>query len=314
MKYNKIACLFPGQGAQFVGMAKEFNSESPASRSIFELADQILDKPLSEMILNGPIDELNQTKNCQTAIYVASMAMFAAFQDYVNFTPYVCAGLSLGEYTALTCGKWLTFEEALLLVEKRGALMNQACENHPGTMSVLMGFDSKQAEEIVRDVNLPRDLWLANFNCPGQLILSGTLKGIEAGEALAKDRGVKRVLRLNVHGAFHSGLMKEAEEELAPFIHTTKIDRGPSKIVMNVMGDFVESPDDVRKLLIKQVSHSVKWEQGIRAMETDGVDLYIEFGPGKTLSGMNKRIGLTAPTISIEKPEDLKQLEWMRGK
>lgn len=190
--------------------------------------------------------------------------------------------------------------------------MNEACESTTGKMAVIMGLDDQVVEELVKEVNLPNDLWVANFNCPGQVVISGTLKGIEAGSAAAKDRKAKRVLPLQVHGAFHSGLMQRAQEKLAPHIQQAPIVNGSSQLVMNVPGDFVSEVKDVRQNLIEQVTRSVRWEQGIRAMERQQVDLYIEFGPGKTLSGMNKRIGVSAPTNSIEKIEDLEQLSQLK--
>jgi [acyl-carrier-protein] S-malonyltransferase len=309
--FRRIAFLFPGQGAQHPGMAKDFVNTFSAARLTFEEADDLLKRPLSTLILEGPEDVLTQTKNSQVGIYVASVAILRVIQECYDFKPFVCAGLSLGEYTALTAGEWLPFRYALPLVQYRGQFMNEACETTSGTMAVVMGLETAVVEEMVREVNLPHDLWVANFNCPGQVVLSGTLKGIEAGTVAAKAKGAKRVLSLPVHGAFHSGLMRQAEENLAPYIQQAPIVQGEAQLVMNVPGDFVSDVEKVRYHLIQQVTHSVKWEQGIRAMEQQGIDLFIEFGPGKTLSGMNRRIGVQAPTLSIEKVEDLDLLSQM---
>jgi [acyl-carrier-protein] S-malonyltransferase len=306
--FKRIAFLFPGQGAQYPGMAQDFVKNFSAARLTFEEADDVLKRPLSTIILEGPQESLTETKNSQTGIYVTSMAIFRVLQEIYELKPFVCAGLSLGEYTALTVADWLTFRQALPLVQHRGQFMNEACESTTGKMAVIMGLDAHVVEGFVRELNLPRDLWVANFNCPGQVVISGTLRGIEAGTAAAKAHHAKRVLPLQVHGAFHSGLMQQAKEKLAPYIQQAPLVKGSSKLVMNVSGDFISDVEQVRHNLIEQVTHSVCWEQGIHAMEGEHIDLYIEFGPGKTLSGMNKRMGVKAPTITIEKVEDLDQL------
>lgn len=306
--FKRIAFIFPGQGAQFPGMAKDFVEDFSAARLTFEEADDLLKMPLSTIVLQGPEEFLTQTKNSQSGIYVASIAILRVVQELYEITPFVCAGLSLGEYTALTAGEWLPFRQALPLVQYRGQYMNEACEATHGTMAVVMGLEDSVVEELVEKINLPNDLWIANYNCPGQIVLSGTLKGIEAGSTAAKARGAKRVLSLQVHGAFHSGLMNLAQKKLTPRIEAVPLVQGTSQLVMNVPGDFVVKLEDVRSNLIEQVTHSVKWEQGVRAMEREDVDLYIEFGPRKTLAGMNKRIGVKAPTLSIETVGDLEQL------
>ena len=289
-------------------MAKDFVQNFSAARLTFEEADELLNRPLSSIILGGNEAALTETKNSQTGIYVASIAILRVVKELYDLEPFVCAGLSLGEYTALTAGEWLNLRQGLPLVQHRGQFMNEACEATKGTMAVVMGLEATVVEEVVREVNLPGELWVANYNCPGQIVLSGTLKGIEAATAAAKGRHAKRVIPLQVHGAFHSGLMLGAQEKLRPFIQNAGIVKGSSQVVMNVPGDFVADIEKVRSNLIEQVTHSVRWEQGIRAMENQKIDLYIEFGPGETLSGMNKRIGVLAPTLSIEKIEDLEQL------
>ncbi len=311
-KFQRIAFLFPGQGAQYPGMAQDFFHTFSAARLTFEEADDLLKRPLSKIILHGPDEMLTETKNSQTGIYVASMAILRVIQELYDFKPFVCAGLSLGEYTALTAGEWLSFRQTLPLVQYRGQFMNEACEFAKGTMAVVMGLDESTVEELVREVNLPNELWIANFNCPGQVVISGTLKGIEVGTIAAKSRNAKRVLPLQVHGAFHSGLMQEAKEKLTSYIQQAPLVKGSAQLVMNVPGHFVSDIEQVRHDLIEQVTHSVRWEHGIRAMKSQNIDLYIEIGPGKTLAGMNKRIGVKAPTLTIEKVEDLDQLAQMK--
>jgi [acyl-carrier-protein] S-malonyltransferase len=306
--FKQIAFLFPGQGTQYPGMAQDFVQNFSAARLTFEEADDLLQRSLSKIISHGPEKVLKETKNSQAGIYTASVTILRVVQELFDIQPYVCAGLSLGEYTALTAAGWLPLRQTLPLIEYRGQFMNEACESTTGAMAVIMGLDSKAVEDIVRKVNLPHDLWVANFNCPGQVVISGTLKGIEEGIAAARAQNAKRIVPLDVHGAFHSGLMQEAKEKLTPYIQKAPLVKGYSQLVMNVPGDFVTDVEEARHHLIEQITHPVCWEQGIRAMERQQVDLYIEFGPGRTLSGMNKRIGIQAPTITIEKVEDLDQL------
>lgn len=301
-----IAFLFPGQGAQYPGMGKDVIEKYPIARMTLEEADDILQRKLSTVISQGPEALLTETKNSQTAIFVISVAYVRVLHElFPSLKPKICAGLSLGEYTALAAAEFLPFQECLTLVDHRARFMNDACEKYQGTMAVVMGLDAPTVESIVKEVNMPHDLWAANFNCPGQVVISGTAKGIAAGTQAAQLRGAKRVLPLSVHGAFHSGLMKEAEERLNPYIAHAPFKKGKAGLVMNVPGDFVSEIETLKHNLIKQVTSPVRWEQGIQAMEKNGVDLFIEIGCGKTLSGMNKRIGVKAPTLSFEKIDDL---------
>lgn len=308
-QHQKTSFIFPGQGAQYVGMGRDFIEHYSQARLILEEADDRLERNLSKLILNGPESELTETKNSQIALFVVCYAMLTVIKSlFPHLKPEICSGLSLGEYTALTASERLSFQTCLPLVNYRGQFMNAACEKTHGTMAVVLGLEASEVEQAVKKTNLPNDLWIANFNCPGQIVLSGTLKGIEAGTEAVKAAGAKRVLPLQVHGAFHSGLMKEAEERLAEYIKEAPIEKGTCKLVMNVPGAFVEDTGQIRQYLIEQVTHSVRWEQGIREMQNHELDLFIEIGPGKTLAGMNKRIGVKAPTLSIEKIEDLDQL------
>ncbi|WP_042280288.1 ACP S-malonyltransferase [Candidatus Protochlamydia sp. R18] len=307
--YKRISFLFPGQGAQYPGMAKDFVNQFSLAQLVFEEADDILKRSLSNVVFNGSEEELTLTKNSQLGIYVSSIAILRVVSELYNLKPFVCSGLSLGEYTALTASEILPYQETLSLVQYRSEYMHEACEETKGSMIVVIGLENSVVEEMVNKLNLANDLWIANFNCPGQVVLSGTSLGIEAGGAAAKKYGAKRVLPLQVAGAFHSGLMQVAENRLNPFISSTPFQKGSSQLVMNVSGDFVDDLELVRTHLIKQVTHSVRWEQGIRAIESQDVDLFIEFGPGKTLNGLNKRIGVKAPTLSIEKVEDLALLD-----
>jgi [acyl-carrier-protein] S-malonyltransferase len=306
---KKIAFIFPGQGAQTVGMGKDFAEKYAAAKETFEEADDTLKRGVSSIVWNGPMDLLTETKNSQTGIYVTSIALLRVLNNlFPNVSPYCCGGLSLGEYSALTASGRLSFQEGLPLVEKRGQYMNDACLSTKGSMAVVMGLEANQVEDLVKEADLPHDLWVANLNCPGQVVISGTLKGIELGSERAKARGAKRVLPLQVFGAFHSGLMEPAKERLKPEILATRFNDSSVRIAMNTTGGFVDDAASIQKSLIEQVVSPVRWEQDIRTMDKEGVSLYIEIGCGKTLSGMNKRIGVQGETLSLEKIEDLETI------
>lgn len=309
-KHQKIAFIFPGQGAQYVGMGRDFVENFPKARETFEEADELLNRKLSKIVLEGPEPVLTETRNSQVGIYVMSTALLRVLRTMMpDLVPKYSAGLSLGEYTALHCAERVSFADGLSLVQYRGQCMNDACELTKGTMAVILGLDGDAVEALVKEVNMPNDLWAANFNCPGQVVISGTLKGIEAGTKAALAKGAKRVLPLQVHGAFHSGLMRSAEERLAPYIMHVPMHKSQMTLVMNVVGTEVNDPTQIRRNLISQVTSPVRWEQGVRHMAEAGVDLFIEIGCGKTLSGFNKRIAVPAKTLSLEKVEDLALIE-----
>lgn len=306
---KKIAFIFPGQGAQAVGMGLDFAENYPIARETFEEANDLIRRDLSSIIWQGPIELLTETKNSQTGIYVNSIALLRVLnQLFPNVQPQFCAGLSLGEYSALTASGRLGFHEGISLVEKRGQYMNDACLSTKGTMAVVMGMEAAEVEELVKEVAMPNDLWVANLNCPGQVVISGTLKGIEAGSEKAKAKGAKRVIPLQVFGAFHSGLMAQAKERLKKEILATPFQDSKVRVAMNTTGGFVDEARAIQHNLIEQVVSPVRWEQGVRAMDKEGVTLYVEIGCGKTLSGMNKRIGVQGETVSLEKIEDLETL------
>jgi [acyl-carrier-protein] S-malonyltransferase len=308
--HQKVAFIFPGQGAQYLGMGKDFVENFSIARDTFAEADEILKRSLSKIIAEGPTDVLTETRNSQVAIYVTSIAIFRVIQElFPNLKPHFTSGLSLGEYTALTVSGRTTFKDCLSLVQYRGQYMNDACQKIPGTMAVVLGLDADVVDACVKEVNLPHDLWVANFNCPGQVVISGTLKGIEAGTAAVKAKGVRRVLPLQVHGAFHSGLMAEAEKQLAPHIASLPLQDSKIEFIMNVTGNSVKDLEQIRTCLVKQVTSPVRWEQGVRYMESAGADLYVEMGCGETLAGFNKRIAVAAPTVSIENLRGLQDLE-----
>lgn len=303
---KKRAFLFPGQGAQYPGMGKDFADAFAVAKQTFQEADDILNMSLSKIVFEGPEDVLVQTKYSQAAIFVNSMAIIRVLNKQIpDLVPFVCAGLSLGEYTALHASGKLSFKDTLTLLQKRALLMNEACEKVSGTMAAVLGMNGAQVETALQGIP---GVWVANYNCPGQIVISGTKEGVEKGSHALKENGAKRVLPLSVSGAFHSGLMQSAQEALAPYILASPLKETPIHLVMNAPGDFVSSIADIRKNLIAQVTASVRWAQGICAMNDRGVDLYLEIGCGKTLSGMNRKIGVTGQTLSIEKVSDLDQV------
>jgi len=308
MTKRKIAFLFPGQGAQYVGMGRDFYEQSKVAKELFDSADQLLGKKLSQVIFEGPEELLVQTEQCQLAIFVNSMAILAAIKElYPDLSPTVCAGLSLGEYSAVCASGRLSFADCLSFVQTRARAMQYACEQTDGAMAAIFGLSAEQIDALAKGLNLPQDLWVANYNCPGQTVISGTQKGVEAASLAAKDAGAKRVIPLKVHGAFHSGLMQSALEPLSKKVNASEIGDSEVSLVMNVTGKRAQSVDEIRTNLIEQVTHSVRWEQTIDHIR-DEVDLFIEIGCGKTLSGMNRQMKVDAPTIFINKVEDLQKL------
>ncbi len=287
-------------------MGKDFFEAFPVAKETFLEADRILSRSLSSLIFNGPQEELTQTKNSQVAIYVVSIALWRVFKErFGNIEPAVCAGLSLGEYTAMTVSGLIAFEEGVKLVQARGNYMQEAAESNPGTMAVVLGLDLDAVNQVLEG---EEGVWVANLNCPGQIVISGTKEGIERVSPLIKEKGAKRVLPLDVSGAFHSGLMQSAKEKLSDLIQSLEIESEHTPFVMNVTGDFVESVEAVRQNLIDQVVSPVYWEKGVRAMLKKGVNTFIEIGPGKTLTGMNKKIGVEGRSMNLSKLEDLEAI------
>ena len=312
MNHKKWAFLFPGQGAQYPGMAKDFYDQFPVARQVFDEADTYLKSSFSKLIFEGPSAELTLTKKAQVAIYVVSIALQRTIESlFPHLKPTVCAGLSLGEYTALTAAHKISFKDCLDLVVARASYMHEACERERGTMQVNLGMEASVVEEVIQGLNPPHQIWVANLNCPGQVVIAGSVEGMAVGIEALKQKGAKRAIPLDVSGAFHSGLMLSAQESLSPKIQSVPLSVSPIDFVMNVPGDYINDLQKIRENLIHQVTSPVRWEKGVRAMMEKGIDVYLEIGPGKTLAGMNKRIGVTQPTLSIEKVSDLDELHRM---
>ena len=300
-KRQKIAFLFPGQGAQYPGMGKDFYESFPAAKEIFEEADEFLSMHFSKLIFEGPEQELTLTKNSQMAIYITSSAMLRTLESqFPHIVPTVCAGLSLGEYTALFASGRVSFTEGLALVQARGEYMNDACEKTRGTMRVVLGMDDKALAEL-----LPENVWVANVNCPGQVVIAGLVAAMPEAEEILKAKGAKRVLPLDVSGAFHTPLMQTAQERLKPQLLSTDLKDSKIDFVMNVPGDYVHDHAHIRNYLIEQVVSPTRWKSGIEAMMQKGIEIYFEIGPGKALTGMNRKIGAPGVSINIEKVTDL---------
>ncbi|MBM3184374.1 MAG: ACP S-malonyltransferase, partial [Chlamydiae bacterium] len=248
MKNKKIAFVFPGQGAQYPGMGKEFAASFSIAKETFEEADEILRENLSRIVFEGPQEFLTKTLYSQLGIFVTSAAIFRVFQEQMpEMTPAISSGLSLGEYTALFASGRLSFQETLLLVKERARLMNEACEKTVGTMAAVLGFPSEEIEKAIQGIS---GVWVANYNCPGQVVISGTKIGVEKASLLLKEKGAKRVIPLEVHGAFHSPLMESAEKGLFAFVKIAPIQESKIQFVMNVTGDFVHSIEEIRKNLV----------------------------------------------------------------
>jgi [acyl-carrier-protein] S-malonyltransferase len=310
----KVAYLFPGQGSQYIGMGKDFFDRFESAKEIFAKANRALGFALSDLMFQGEEEELKKTLHSQLAIFVMSLAIVTVVEEkFPHLHPMVCAGLSLGEYSALCASKRLSLEQALFLIKQRALLMNAACEQTSGGMAAVLGLQGEEVDAVICAIGSSESVWVANYNCPGQVVISGTLQGIEKASLRLKEKGAKRILPLQVQGAFHSPLMLEAQRGLEPLIHGTPFHPSLVDLVMNASGDFISSSEELKSLLVQQVTNSVRWEMGIRKMSERGIDLFIEMGSGKTLQGMNRKIGVEAKTISIEKLEDLLELQTMMG-
>ncbi len=304
---HPIAFLFPGQGAQYLQMGLDFYEQFIEAKETFQEAEDILSFPLTTLISEGPLSALTLTKNSQVAIFVVSVALLRVLEkQFPEIQPQVCAGLSLGEYSALVAARKGHFNDVLELVKERALYMHEACETHAGSMKVVLGLSVSAIEDSLRSSHFHKQVWIANLNCPGQVVISGDATAMDAFSALLKERGAKRVLPLEVSGAFHSGLMEEARKKLAPKIAVVPLQNSNIDLVMNVSGDYVSGVSQMRETLIAQVTGTVFWEKGIRSMVQRGVRTFLEIGCGTTLSGMLKRIDISA--LNVEKISDLDKL------
>lgn len=289
--------LFSGQGAQKVGMGKDLYDQYPVAKALIEQADVALDRPLSQIMFEGPDAELTRTCNCQPALYVHGLACLAVLKELVpSLNPVAAAGLSLGEFTAHAAAGTYTFDEGLRIVQKRGAFMEEACNATKGTMAAMIGG----SDEAVMALAAECDIDVANFNCPGQTVVSGTEEGVDKAIAGAKAAGIKIAKKLNVAGAYHSRLMKSAQVQLAEALKDVPFGTPSIPVYCNFEARVVTGPDDIRKMLEEQVCGSVRWTASMQKLVDQGERLFIELGPGKALAGMMGRICKEATVISIE--------------
>ncbi|OGX14940.1 MAG: [acyl-carrier-protein] S-malonyltransferase [Omnitrophica WOR_2 bacterium RBG_13_41_10] len=299
-----VGFLFAGQGAQYIGMGQDLYESFPESKKIFDKADEVLGMPLSRLCFQGPQEELTKTNNCQPAILTMSIAAWEAFSS-VHGTRYTvqnyAAGLSLGEYSALVAAKAMSFEDAVSVVRKRGQFMEEEAQKFPGKMASVLGLGL----ELVRNICQKTNTEIANINSPGQIVISGEAKAINEAVKVARGSGAKKVILLEVSGAFHSSLMKGASLKLAKELEKLKINQPQITLISNINAQPVESSSEIKNNLIQQVASAVLWEDSMRYMLSRKTENFFEIGPGKVLKGLMRRIDENAQVTNIEKKEDL---------
>ena len=292
------AFVFPGQGAQFVGMGKDLYENSPLAKELFEKANEILGYRITDIMFEGTDEDLRQTKVTQPAVFLHSVISALCLGD--DFKPEMTAGHSLGEFSALVAAGALSFEDGLKLVYARAMAMQKACEARPSTMAAVIALEDDKVEEICDQVTRGGDVVVAaNYNCPGQIVISGTIEGIAKACEKMKEAGAKRALPLNVGGAFHSPLMDPAKVELEAAIQATKFNTPKCPIYQNVDALPHTSPEEIKANLVAQLTASVRWTQTVKNMLSDGADEFTECGPGAVLQGLIKKIDKTANAHGI---------------
>lgn len=290
------AFVFPGQGAQFVGMGKDLYNNSPKAKELFEKANEILGFRITDLMFDGTDENLKQTKVTQPAIFLHSVILAEVMGD--DFKPDVVAGHSLGEFSALVANKTLSFEDGLKLVAQRALAMQEACEIEPSTMAAIIGLEDEKVIEVCKEIQ--EIVVPANFNCPGQLVISGSFKGIEIACVKLIEAGAKRAIPLNVGGAFHSPLMEPAGVKLAAAIESTRFQLGICPIYQNVTGESVTDIATIKENLVKQLTAPVKWTHIMTNMLADGMTELTEVGPGNVLQGLLKKVNRKIPSKSAQ--------------
>jgi len=303
-----IAVLFPGQGAQHVGMAGSLYDAFETARAVVDAANDVLGFDLRALMFEGPEAELTQTKNSQPAIYAASVAAWRVLAERCPaLAPAAFAGLSLGEYTALHAAGSFSYEDGLRLVRQRGEAMQAACERSTGTMASIIGLDEEAVRRVVAEANAAGLVDVANINCPGQIVVSGSPEGVRAAIRGAKTAEAGRAIELKVSGAFHSRLMEPARTKLAAALAKTKVKAPSATVIHNVGAEPATTPDSIRTHLADQCTSSVLWQASIEALLRDGVTTFIEAGPGKVLQGLLRRISREATGLGVHDVESLEQ-------
>lgn len=298
----KSAYIFPGQGSQYVGMGKDLCEQFPEAKKFFDEADAVLGFSLSKICFEGPEEELKQTKNTQPAIFLHSVALWNILKPS---DASMVAGHSLGEYSALVAAGSISFVDAIKLVRLRGELMQKAGKENPGTMAAVVGLEPNIVTEVCSAASAAGIVQPANFNSPGQIVISGSVAGVRKAMELAKERGAKLVKELVVSGAFHSPLMQSAKDKLKEALDRTTINDAKIPVYANVTAKTVTKADEIRRLLFEQVTSPVRWEESITNMSADGATKFVEVGPGKVLQGLVKRTVATAEIAGFDKAGDI---------
>ena len=310
---TKTALLFPGQGAQYVGMGKDLAEKYPEAKAVFGKADELLGFELSKICFEGPDTELNRTDVSQPAILTHSWAVFAAMQATEKGRSLiegatVTAGLSLGEYSALAAAGAMAWEDAVKLVRARGKYMQEACDAKPSSMASIVGLDDGKLAEAIKPAEAKGVVVLANFNAPGQVAISGEVEAVEEAMRLAKEAGAKLTMPLTVAGAFHSPLMQPAEERLASEIQTTTFSAPRVGVVANVDAVEHSDPATLKSNLVKQLTSPVRWASSMQKLADAGYDNFVELGPGNVLAGLLKRVARSATRTSVGKVEEIESI------
>jgi [acyl-carrier-protein] S-malonyltransferase len=284
---KKVVLLFAGQGAQKVGMGKDLAEAYPKAKALFDRADEVLGFKLSEVMFEGPMEELTRTSRCQPALYVQGLALLEVLREkFPDLEVAACAGLSLGEFTAHAAAGTFDFETGLKLVHQRGTFMEEACEATKGSMAAMIGGE----ESAVRELAAESDVDVANLNAPGQIVLSGSVEGIKAAVAGAKDKGIRKAVELPVAGAYHSRLMQPAQDKLAKVLETVELKLSEVPVISNFEADAVTSEVVIKNTLERQVTGSVRWSESMQLLLKEGYESFLELGPDGTLAGLMGRI------------------------